>query len=419
VLVDGARTRVWWCSQLPGVGPAGDDVLTAEAVGPGGPFSSAVPVFHGGAPGSFDATHTCDPSVIKVGETYYLYYTGAAGEHTHGNAVGVASSPDGISWTRPAGGRPVVSAAGDRTRENTYGAGQPAALFLDGWYYLMFTDTSGEAAGPNGAGQFVVRARTHTFDTGVEALGVNGFRAVPSASTRRTKSVVDAFSADWMWVDALDAFAIAHQTTEGTTISFWDRDFLGHPYQPLLVKGPWREGPGLVRRADGHAPVDRGDPCGRVDFDVLRAVTERAAPTDITWFGVSAHVEGGCADPQRAALLLRGFALPAADRTVQLVVPGGRVKIERRTVAERFATAMTREPVPAVDRLPLLGEISAGVTTLSAGAGRVGLLLADGRVWPIGTEDVARLNSSPVTVVGTEDFDARRQGLDLTRVRTP
>lgn len=290
VLAEAGRYRAWWCSQLPGIGPDGDDVLHAESDDLRGDFAtaggaSAVPVFNG-RPGGFDAMHTCDPSVLKTGDRYYLYYTGAAGDHAHGNAIGVASGPDGLAWRREAAGEPIVTPSAAVRRSNDYGAGQPSALYLDGWFYLMFTDTTAAGAGWNGAGQFVQRARDPAFTDRVQALTQSGFEPVGPDPRIRGRSVVDAFSADWMWVDALQAFAIAHQTAEGTTITFWDRGFTRHPYEPVVLPGPWQEGPGLVRAADGHAPVSEVDSRGTVPIELLRATTANPAPTGIRSTGV-------------------------------------------------------------------------------------------------------------------------------------
>src|SRR6266498_2800682 len=139
----------------PTTNPPGDDILLAESASMDGPFagpdgSGGTPIFSGSFTG-FDAVHTCDPSVLKVGGTYYMYYTGAAGDHAHGNAIGLATSPDGRVWTRANGGRPLVTSAGNVNRGNTYGAGQPSAIYVGGYFYLMFTDTTGKATGHNGA----------------------------------------------------------------------------------------------------------------------------------------------------------------------------------------------------------------------------------------------------------------------------
>ncbi|MFC7343748.1 beta-xylosidase [Saccharopolyspora griseoalba] len=388
--IDGGY-RAWWCSQLPGIGPAGDDILSAAGTSPDS-FGRAVPVFSG-APGAFDGMHTCDPSVLRAGGEFHLYYTGAAGEHDHGNAIGAATSPDGLAWRR--GGEPIATASGRQHRANTYGAGQPSAVHLDGWFYLMFTDTTAPGAGWNGAGQFVIRSRDPEFRTGVQELTARGF--VPDAR-QRSRSVVDAFSADWAWSPALGAFAIAHQTDRGTQITFWDRDFTHHPYSPVTVPGPWREGPGLVRDASGHLPVDPTDPCGRVPLDVLRATALAPAPTDIRHYGVDVVDANACADPRDAARALEGFAVPNDVRTVDVIADGRRLRVERRSVAERMATAVLPDSPSAVERLPVVAEIRAGAPALRSPSGEVGLLDSRGRLHAVPPDAVAA-NGSRITDV--------------------
>ncbi|MBB5959118.1 hypothetical protein FHS29_005738 [Saccharothrix tamanrassetensis] len=419
VVSEGGRIRMWWCSQLRHADPPGDDLLYAESTGPHGPFtapdgSPGQPVLSGSGTG-FDGKHVCDPSVLKVGGTYYLYYTGAAGEHAHGNAIGVATSPDGVDWTRDAGGRPIVSPSYDTTRENTYGAGQPSVLFVDGWFYLLFTDTTGRAAGWNGAGQFVLRARNPTFLNHVEALGERGFEPVADTRKPRTRSVVDAFSADWMYVDALKAFAIAHETEHGTTITFWNHDFTGNPVPAVTIPGRWREGPGLIRTPDGHAPVSPEDPCGRIPLDVVRATVDgaAAAPTDLGHFGLDLTNVPGCKTAD-AARVLNGFAVPSPEHTVDLVVGGKVVRVERRSVTARLATRILDRRPAVVDELPLAARVPAGAKAVRAPNGQLGLLL-DGKLWLVGAEDVATLNSSPITAVTQKTWDAYEQAGDLRR----
>lgn len=415
VLLEGGQYRAWWCSQLPGIGPAGDDILQAASNSLDAPFTAAggapaVPVF-AGQPGGFDGMHTCDPSVLKVDGRYYLYYTGAAGDHAHGNGIGVASSSDGFAWRREAGGKPIVTASREVNRENVYGAGQPSALYLDGWFYLMFTDTTASGAGWNGAGQFVLRSRNAEFTDQPQALTEQGFAP---AGAKRSRSVVDAFSADWMWVPALDAFAIAHQTAAGTTITFWDRDFTRHPYEPIVVPGPWQEGPGLVRQPDGRAPVSTSDPCGTVPVDVLRATAAFPAPTDIRHFGIDARGFDGCGTTGQAAVVLDGFAVPSPARTVDVVRAGGRIRIERRSVAEQLVTRVFDERVPALDALPVVGTISAGTRALRSPQGVVGLLDDKGRLWTV-SQAAAEANGSPIVDVSQQEWDAHSQAGDLRR----
>ncbi|MFD7654891.1 beta-xylosidase [Actinosynnema sp. NPDC059797] len=410
LVVEGGKYRMWWCSQLGVAQPAGDDVLYAEARSADGPFtapggSPATPVLSGSGSG-FDAMHTCDPSVIRVDGVYYLYYTAAERDNVdNGSAVGVAVSPDGLTWTRRGDG-PIITPSGEVIRDNVYGAGQVSALWLDGWVYLMFTDTTGAAAGWNGAGQFVLRSQDPTFATGVQALGPDGFGNVPDTRSR-TRSIVDAFSADWMYADALQAFVIAHSTDRGTTLTTWNRDFTANPHPPVHIPGPWQEGPGLVRTPTGHAPTSPEDPCGRVPVDVVRATVkgESGAPTDLARFGLDLAGVPGCAT-EAAARVLHGFAVPSPENTVDLVLNGEVVRVERRSVADRLATRVLDRRPPVVDRLEVAEHVPAGVPAVRAPDGQVGLLLEGDRLWVVGDAEVAALNSSPVTDVAQRTWEA-------------
>ncbi|WP_156753890.1 glycoside hydrolase family protein [Actinokineospora pegani] len=420
LIVENGVHRMWWCSQIGTALPPGDDVLHAEAPSPNGPFvapdgSPGMAVFSGSTTG-WDGVHTCDPSVIKVAGTYYLYYTGAAGEHAYGNAIGLATSPDGRSWTRANGGQPIVTSANDVGRENTYGAGQPAVVHLDGWFYLMFTDTTGRGAGFNGAGQFVLRSRDPAFGADVEALGEGGFARATGTEVRE-RSVVDAFSADIMWVDPLNAFAIAHETSDGTTLTFWDVGFTRHPHEPVTIPGPWKEGPGLVRDPEGHALPSLEDPCQRLPVDLVRATAHRDAPTDLRAFGADLTGTAACLDPQRALRTLEGFAMPSPARTVDMVVHGGVVRIERRSVAERLALRILDHRVPALDAVPVAAHLGASATAIESPPRGMGLVLDDKRLWALSDPILAALNASTFDKVSPLEWDAYQRGPDLVSRR--
>jgi hypothetical protein len=412
-MLDRGQYRIWWCSQIPGVEVPGDDVLTSSAPALAGPYPDGVPVLHGsGSGGGFDALHTCDPSVIRVNGIYYLYYTGAADSTPYGNFIGLAVSPDGMHWQR-AGVNPIVPPSMDVRRGNTYGAGQPSVLRLDGMFYLMFTDTTGAAANSAGAGQFVLRSPDPTFASGTEALTPNGFQPVASTRSPRSLSVANAYSADWMWVDALNAFALAHEVDgKGTVISFWDKDFTTHPYQDLVLGGAWREGPGLVRRVDGHAPPAADDPCGQVPIDVVRATRDDGAgPTGLGLFGLDVVRADGC----RAPSTTTGVAMPAPDRTTEILVDGKLIRIERRSVAAQIALRVLDKPVPGVDSLPVAATIRAGAEVLHA-PDRPYAFVAGGALWPAGPPAV-EADSAHVTEVSDAEWDARPKGGDLSAFR--
>ncbi|MGH3758975.1 beta-xylosidase [Actinophytocola sp.] len=416
VLLDDGRYRMWWCSQLGVARPAGDDILLAEARSIRGPFAGpdgrrGTPIFSGRR-GGFDAMHTCDPSVIRVAGLYYMYYTGAAGDHDHGNAIGLATSHDGRSWTRVNDGKPIVRSARQVSNGNTYGAGQPSALYLGGKFYLMFTDTTGRGTGHNGAGQFVLRSPDATFAEDVEVLGPDGFEPVSDTSARE-RVIVDAFSADWMWVDSLAAFAVAHETREGTTITFWDIEFRTNPYEPVVVPGVWREGPGLVRRPDGHAVVSTADPCGTVAIDLVRATRQgRFGPSDLRYFGLDVSGFDACSDKGRALLALDGFAMPSPQRTIDLVVKGALVRIDRRSVAEKLAVRVLDRRVPALDDVEVVARLRPGIEAIAAPGRGTGFVLDD-KLWRFASAEVATLNSSSLYQMSDESWDGYERGPDL------
>lgn len=419
VMLDRGGIRMWWCSQYGSAPPPGDDILYAQAQSLDGPFTgpgggAPVAVFSG-APGGFDGMHTCDPTVLRVGTTYYLYYTGAAGDHALGNSIGLATSGDGVHWTRAAGGKPILGPSHDVYRANVYGAGQPSAVYLDGWFYLMFTDTTGRAGGPDGKGQFMLRSHDPAFGFGVEALGAGGFAPVGSTGAPRERSVVDGFSADLMWVGALDAFAVAHETDDGTQLTFWSRDFTVQPYRPVLVGGDWKEGPGLLRRPDGHSPLSSADPCDRVPLDLVRATVNGppGAPTDLRHFGLDVRGAGGCGTPARLAMTFDGVTMPSPERTMDLVRDGRLVRVDRRGVAAALAGELVERRPEAVANLPLAARLRAGAVVVHGRDRGYGLVLDDGSLWRLPDGGIAGGNDSPTLEVTAAQWDAYPRGSSL------
>ncbi|MEV6237904.1 beta-xylosidase [Lentzea sp. NPDC051838] len=405
VMLENGKVRTWWCSQMGSAKPNGDDILYSEGPTADGPFSTARAVFSGSG-SSFDAMHTCDPSLIKLGDTYYMYYTGASRDnHANGSSVGVATSKDGLSWTRANNGQSIIAPAGDIIRENTYGAGQQSAIYLDGWIYLLFTDTTGYSAASNGAGQFVLRSKDPLFASGIEALGPQGFKPVENGNRPRTRSVVEAYSSDWMWIEAASAFAIAHETVGGTTITFWNKEFTRHPYEAVVIPGPWTEGPGLIRTPEGHAAINTTDPCERVGIDVLRSTAKdgSGAPTNIHHFGLDALGLQGCATVAEARVL-DGFSMPSPERTSDVVSGGKIVRFERGSVAAKYATGMLARRPKIADSLKVAVRVPAGVPAVRNPARQLGFLV-NNKLMVMNGLEAADLNSSDVTLVTQEEWD--------------
>ena len=140
--------KLWGCG-----GVAGDYIIYKQATTLAGLAASAwgyaLTPLHNGA---FDDTHTCDPSVIRVGGAYYLYY-GGLNEQQPASAMttrlGVARSTDGgRTFQRLNGGNPIITLAPGSFVPGAYGVGQPAvAQAADGWFYMVYTHIADPAAG--------------------------------------------------------------------------------------------------------------------------------------------------------------------------------------------------------------------------------------------------------------------------------
>jgi hypothetical protein len=79
----------------------GWDIWRATAPGPGGPWTrSDGPVFRRGAAGSWDAGALDFPTVIATDTGYSMFYSAIPTLESAEGSVGLATSTDGIAWTR-------------------------------------------------------------------------------------------------------------------------------------------------------------------------------------------------------------------------------------------------------------------------------------------------------------------------------
>ncbi len=298
--------HLYWCG-----GVAGDFILHLGAKTLDGPWTAATagqvadealrPTNH---PQDFDALHTCDPNVIKVGKRYYLYYTA---EQADGglSTIGVAVSSDAVHFERIGSGRPIVSSAMTNrewaARKLTYGAGQPAAVMVGSYVYLLFTDSTGSGANPvNGAGQFVLRSRDPSFGTNVEELTAGGWVPRPPGQHSAEYSVLESFGIDLGFDRASGLLvAVSDSTRDQASV------YLLEPETFRKVAGSalalhWREGPGLVVEADKS--LQRRPACDELDLRVLAAQGPSDDPFGWHAIGMSAAtftLKHACAEGRR------------------------------------------------------------------------------------------------------------------------
>lgn len=85
----------------------------------------------------FTSFNAEDPYVIKVGDTWYMFFEGKGGENlTAATSIGIATSPDGITWTE-------VGAILDKgTGWEGQAIGSPIVVEDGGTYYLIYEGTN-------------------------------------------------------------------------------------------------------------------------------------------------------------------------------------------------------------------------------------------------------------------------------------
>jgi predicted GH43/DUF377 family glycosyl hydrolase len=100
VMVEDDGTWVLYFSTWNGTnGFAESEVGRATSPGPDGPWTpDAEPVLRLGSAGAWDEQQANQPSVIRTDDGYVMYYGGHADDL--GAAIGMATSPDGIVWTK-------------------------------------------------------------------------------------------------------------------------------------------------------------------------------------------------------------------------------------------------------------------------------------------------------------------------------
>ena len=83
---------------------------------------------------SWDERGVADPYVVRLGEFYYLYYTGL--DRAHRQQLGLARSRDGVHWEKHAA-NPILELGTDALDEG--GLGEPAVFEAGGVYWMLYT----------------------------------------------------------------------------------------------------------------------------------------------------------------------------------------------------------------------------------------------------------------------------------------
>jgi predicted GH43/DUF377 family glycosyl hydrolase len=93
------------------------------------------PVLPVGPWGSWDERGVADPYVIRAGTNYYMFYLGM--DRAQRQRLGVAESPDGVSWHKLRS-NPILE-LGDYGAFDEKGLGEPAVWTARGYYWMLYT----------------------------------------------------------------------------------------------------------------------------------------------------------------------------------------------------------------------------------------------------------------------------------------
>lgn len=128
----------------------GWDIWRATAPGPDGPWArSATPVLRRGAEGTWDAGALDFPTVIPTDDGYAMFYSAIPTLVSAEGSVGLATSTDGIEWTRhgdPVATKGLCGGFDDRAVE------QPRVLVGATGLYLVYAGYAGELSSRPGIG---------------------------------------------------------------------------------------------------------------------------------------------------------------------------------------------------------------------------------------------------------------------------
>ncbi len=200
--------KIWMCTGgAPGTGP-GDYIIYKEATSLEGllaaPLQIALAPSHDAT--KFDQVHACDPNVYRVGDVYYLTYSGNTDntQLPERTRIGMAVSYDrGRTFTRLHGGAHIIE-PDPGAYAGGYGDGQSAVVRAnDGWFHMIFTHALG---GTNADRLSVVRSLDPAFTPGsftnVASLVPTGYSVDLAYDTNTAEFIVLSGTLDLRYYNA-------------------------------------------------------------------------------------------------------------------------------------------------------------------------------------------------------------------------
>jgi hypothetical protein len=289
IMWDDGKYKMWWCSDA---NLFGDRILYAES-------SDLVSwtvlangnhgiVFEPTRSSTFDGGLTCDPSVVKVGAMYYMYYSAyplSGGSWSLTTRIGAAYSYDGTTWYRYNGGiAPIINT--HVANATSYGVSHPSVVFLDGYFYMTYDDDTGVSNG-----QYAIRSSDPFFQTDVEEWRSGTWTPLSGAApSTQYPYLASTSGVDWAYSPATREFVVSidgvgvtyssgssSNDQEGETLprgshsSFrvFNKALTSQTRSLTHLRAQWFDGPGIATYSNGG--ILQNSNCSTLWFRVLRA----------------------------------------------------------------------------------------------------------------------------------------------------
>jgi len=256
--------------------------VPARSIGPGLEFRKTGRVVLGlGGPGSFDECNAKYPCVLRVGDEWWMWYNGRAGDCFTGG-IGLARSPDGLAWKKVAGGKPVFSTGPVGACDSTK-VDHPAVVRIGDRYHMWYTAgdrsstyTVGYATSPDGI-------RWSRQNDGRPVLGLGATGAFDSKLVLHPAVVRDKNGLLHMWYNGAGPqrdFHVGYATSRNGLA--WERQNGG---KPVLV-------PSMLE--------------GRKEDYVYNVMVLREAGRFHMWYSAAFNLQSGRYTPRANAVVYAG-----------------------------------------------------------------------------------------------------------------
>jgi predicted GH43/DUF377 family glycosyl hydrolase len=136
--------------------------------------------------GDWDSQSVETPSVIKVGSTYHMYYTGYNTDFSEARySIGHATSKDGISWSKDPN-NPIITPHENPLKWGFYTTAEPGVVYHKGTFFLYYASAKSNYPDPGSpfgillatskdGSSFTKKGAVHTLTSSYDSSKYRGY----------------------------------------------------------------------------------------------------------------------------------------------------------------------------------------------------------------------------------------------------